>query len=154
MNHCPNHGDYQPWMFTCPKCLRQGLASGDEAQALGTKPEAIAIPAGAVAALSEEVWLEPLGGIDGDIESLAKNKARILLVPETESRVESTKPTAKQSRSHGKKKRYKRRAEMTQLVIPLRRSELLELKGEASLRGLRPATWARMRLLEEARGRG
>ena len=44
---------------------------------------------------------------------------------------------------------YKRRAEMTQLVIPLRRTELEALRNLAHAKGLRPATWARMFLLTQ-----
>ena len=48
------------------------------------------------------------------------------------------------------KKIYKRRAEMTQLVIPLRRNELENFRIAAKARGLRPATWGRLVLTEEA----
>ena len=52
--------------------------------------------------------------------------------------------------SVSKRKVYKRRAEMTQLVIPLRRNELETFRIAAKARGLRPATWGRMVLTEEA----
>ena len=52
--------------------------------------------------------------------------------------------------SVSKRKVYKRRAEMTQLVIPLRRNELENFRIAAKARGLRPATWGRMVLTEEA----
>ena len=52
--------------------------------------------------------------------------------------------------SVSKRKVYKRRAEMTQLVIPLRRNELETFRIAAKAKGLRPATWGRMVLTEEA----
>ena len=52
--------------------------------------------------------------------------------------------------SVSKRKVYKRRPEMTQLVIPLDRAQLEALRKLAHAKGLRPATWARMKLLTEA----
>ena len=138
MKACPKHNEYPEWMFTCPKCLMDAR----EAKALGAKPEAIAIPASAASALPlvEETKPSPPARKPepSRVPAFVSPPEETKLRPERKSRPQSARPR-------------KRRPEMTQLVIPLRRAELQELKGAASKRGLRPATWARMRLLEEVR---